>query len=152
MTSEVTIRMITIGTSIFIALITITAVMGYYNMSRNAISEITVTNLAANYNENIKQVLYNDIVTGAELKNMLQYFSNNGFVNLWLTKFYYLDNKTNTVKRKDLTFEEGDRFNTNNSSQYRNFMQNGLYNQKFKVEHLTYDNYELFVKFTLIEK
>ena len=160
MTNEVTIRLVSIGASIFIALVTITAVMVYYNMSRNTIAEIGVTDLSENYNENIKQVLYKDKVTGSELKNILQYFRNDLLINIWIDKYYYIDNNSNIVIRKDLTYNQSNEFNNkfnkeiNNDSYeiYKNFMQNGLYDQKYKIEHIEDENYELYVKFSLIEK
>ena len=110
MSNEITLRLISIGSSIFIALITITAVMTYYNISKSTVSEIGVTNLVENYNENIKQVLYKNEVTGAELKNILQYFSTNKEVNIAIDKFYYLDNTTNNVEIQNLTLSEGSNF------------------------------------------
>ena len=152
MSNEVIIRLITIGSSIFVALITITAVMTYYNISKNTISQIGVTDLADNYNENIKQVLYNPEITGAELKNILQYFKDDNTINIIVDRFYYLDNKTNEVKVEILSLEEGQNFNQNNSLKYKNFIQNGLYDQKYVAEHLKNDKYELCIKYVLQEK
>jgi len=83
MDDDVVVRAITIGASLFITLATISAIMMYYNTAKMSVAKIgTGTNLEEKYREDIKTILYSPEVTGAEVRNILQYFYQNIEYNL----------------------------------------------------------------------
>ncbi len=73
---DVAIRAITIGASVLIALITISAVLTYYTAAKDMVRQIgSGTDIAGLYEKSIEEILLKDTITGTELKNLINYFS-----------------------------------------------------------------------------
>lgn len=132
MDDDILIRAITIGASVFITLATVTAVMIYYNTARLSVVEIgTGTNIEKEYREDIKNVLYKSEITGAELKNVLQYFYLDRGIELSLDSYYaYHENGSQITY---IPSSESKNINLNTGATYQNIMKNMMPNQKFKV-------------------
>ena len=72
-------RAIMIGASVFVAIATITAVLTYYNTSKDLVQSIgTGTNFGEEYSSYVENVLLktegNSYITGTDVKNLLNYF------------------------------------------------------------------------------
>lgn len=83
MDEGVGVRAIFIGASVFISLVTITAVLTYYNAAKQSVSKIgTGVNIEQSYRNDIENSLLKNVVTGYELKNILRYFYMNESVRI----------------------------------------------------------------------
>lgn len=132
MDDDVLVRAITIGASIFITLATVSAVMMYYNTARLSVVEVgTGTNIEQNYREDIKIILFNDEATGAELKNILQYFYDSGEVTISMTSYYAFHK--NGYQLTWLPVTQTARVNSSNNTSYMEIMKNMMPNQKFRI-------------------
>jgi hypothetical protein len=132
MDEDVLVRAITIGASVFITLATVTAVMIYYNTARATVSEIgTGTNIEQQYREDIKNNLNKTELTGAEVKNVLQYFYDSPEITISMTSYYaYHKNGYQIVW---IPLGETGRINSSNNSSYTLIMKSMMPNQKFAV-------------------
>lgn len=73
---DVTVRAITIGVGVLVSIITITAVLTYYNTAKDAVREIgSGIDIAGLYDKSIEDILLKKTVTGTDVKNILDYFS-----------------------------------------------------------------------------
>lgn len=137
MSNETVFRFLTIGTSVFIALATFSAVIMYYNTAKEAVSNLTATDIASNYNDNIKNILYKEEITGEEVKTILRYFFEDRDVSVKIQDYYAfdIDNGYVTVF---ITESNRTNFNWNYNSEYEELMKNIIPNQKFDTD-LTYD-------------
>ena len=73
---DVTVRAITIGVGVLVSIITITAVLTYYNTAKDAVREIgSGVDIAGLYDKSIEDILLKKTVTGTDVKNILDYFS-----------------------------------------------------------------------------
>ncbi|MEG0872485.1 MAG: hypothetical protein RSE00_00930 [Clostridia bacterium] len=80
---DVVTRSITIGAGVFIAIITISAVMTYYSASRDMVRAAGPgVDIADLYNKNIAQSLEKNRITGTEAKNILYYYLENNNVQV----------------------------------------------------------------------
>lgn len=132
MEDDVLVRAITIGASVFITLATVTAVMMYYNTAKISVANVgTGTNIEAKYREDVKNVLYNTEATGAELKNILQYFYGNHEVNICIDKYYAFHNGSGQVVL--LTADTREKINLSRSITYTQIMKTMMPNQKFRI-------------------
>lgn len=154
MSNETIFRFLTIGTSLFIALAIFSAVMLYYNTVKESVSKINITDIASNYNENIKNILYKKEVTGAELKTILNYFFENKDVSIKIINYYAFNNEDiyneNSYKMVYVDLYNRDNFNQNNNEDYRNLMKNIIPNQIFSSA-VTYDENSniIYIELTL---
>ena len=133
------IRAITIGVSTFIAMITISAVLMYYNTARATVQEIgTGTDISQNYSKYILEILLkpdNTTVSGTDVKNILNYFYLNERVNVNITKM------TNLGSVSNLTLEESKNLLNvnNNKSLYNKVFADIISTEKFKIQVEYYD-------------
>ena len=128
MNDDVLVRAITIGASISITLATVTAVMMYYNTAKMSVVKVgTGTNIEQNYREDIKEVLDKTEATGAEVKNILQYFYGNNEINICIISYYAYYNGGAQV------LAAGDKINFSNSTIYTQIMKTMMPNQKFRI-------------------
>ena len=133
------IKAITIGVSTFIAMITISAVLMYYNTARATVQEIgTGTDISQNYSKYILEILLkpdNTIVSGTDVKNILNYFYLNERVNVNITKM------TNLGSVSNLTLEESKNLLNvnNNKSLYNKVFADIISTEKFKIQVEYYD-------------
>ena len=80
---DVAIRAITVGASVLIALITISAVLTYYTTAKDMVRQIgSGTDIAGLYEKSIEEILLKKTITGTELKNLINYFDSIGKVEL----------------------------------------------------------------------
>lgn len=125
-------RAVTIGASVFITLATITAVMMYYNTAKIAVTSIgTGTNIEENYRKDIKEILYDKVVTGSDLKNILQYFLNNHEVNITISSYFAYDICGSQIIDIPISFQQN--INSEISETYMQIMKTMMPNQKFKL-------------------
>jgi len=128
------IRAITIGVSTFIAVMTISAVMMYYNTARGTVEAIgTGEDIAGNYAEYIQDLLvYNNTTDGTGVKNILNYFYMNDRVTIDLVKMTNLGSVNGSVS-SPVTYTENI-FNINNDvNKYNNIMANIISSKNFKL-------------------
>ncbi len=129
MDDDVIVRAVTIGASVFITLATVSAVMMYYSTAKAGVSSLaTGTNIETRYREDIKSILYSGQVTGAELKNILQYFYGNRDINIYVDKYYQFSNDS-ALKKEIFT----DKLNTTSVTAYTEIMKTMMPNQKFSI-------------------
>ncbi|MDD2375954.1 MAG: hypothetical protein PHD15_01690 [Clostridia bacterium] len=89
MEDDIMIRSITIGASILITLATVTVIMMYYNTAKSMVAEVgTGIDIEQQYREDIKKILYSSEATGAELRNVLQYFYDSIDVTITIDNYY----------------------------------------------------------------
>ena len=137
MDEGISIRAITIGVSVFIAIATMTVVLIYYSTAKNTVSEIgTGIDISVAYNRNIEKILIKDVITGKELKNLINYYYNNQDVNINITKL-------KTVKDDgSINYENTSNFAinvNNNKSIYNSIMKKIISNTRFKLEKINND-------------
>lgn len=73
--NDALVRFISISAGVFIAIITISAVMTYYTTAQNSASKIGLgVNIPELKNQNITDSLTKTIITGTEVKNIVNYF------------------------------------------------------------------------------
>ncbi len=83
MDEDVTIRAITIGASVLIAIATISAVLTYYNSAKEMVRRIgSGTDIAGLYEQGIEETLLKGTITGTEVKNLLNYFNGRDDVSI----------------------------------------------------------------------
>lgn len=79
-------RAIMIGAGLFISMITITAVLTYYNSAKNLVENVgTGTDVSANYSAYIKDLIVKpsgSTISGSEAKNILNYFFDDARTNV----------------------------------------------------------------------
>ena len=101
------IRAITIGVSTFIAIITISAVMMYYNTAKATVQEVgSGPDLYNNYASYIKDILVKpsgSTISGTEAINIINYFYNDDLVTVNIDKIKLIDG--------DSTVDEINKFN-----------------------------------------
>lgn len=99
------IRAITIGVSTFIAILTISAVLTYYNTAKATVQEIGYgPDLYNNYANYVQDILLradtNGNISGTDAINIINYFYNNDLVTVNIKNFKLLDSNTNIRKEK----------------------------------------------------
>lgn len=140
------IRAITIGVSTFIAMITISAVLMYYNTARATVQEIgTGTDISQNYSKYILEILLkpsNTTINGTDVKNILNYFYLNEKVSINITKMTILGSVSN------LNLEQSKNLiNVNNDkSLYNKVFADIISTQNFKIQVEYYDTDNTEVK------
>lgn len=94
MDEEAPIRAIVIGVSVLLAIATISAVLMYYNTAKQMASNVgRGQDFASNYEKSIQDILLkgtytvsdNNYITGADVKNLLNYFYNNE--DVWVSVY-----------------------------------------------------------------
>jgi hypothetical protein len=140
------IRAITIGVSTFIAIITISAVMLYYNTAKATVQEIgSGTDVAGNYSKYIEGLLVKSgNITGSDVKNILNCYYMDERVEITMSgkivkkgssiisgassesvEYISKDSEKAVVVNKD-------------TSVYNNYYSNIISESKFKITSVTY--------------
>ncbi len=92
---DVTTRAITIGVGVLISIVTITAVLTYYNTAKDAVREIgSGVDIAGLYDKSIEDILLKKEVTGTDVKNILDYFAGRDDVIINVNKIKLFKNDT----------------------------------------------------------
>ncbi len=90
---DVSVRAITIGVGVIVALVTITAVLTYYNTAKDAVRQIgSGTDIAGLYEKSIEDILLKNKVSGTDIKNILNYFVGRQDVNINVTNLSLFTN------------------------------------------------------------
>lgn len=135
------IRAIVIGVSVLLAVATISGVLMYYNTAKQMASNIgRGQDFAANYEQSIQDILLsgtssvagtNDI-TGADVKNLLNYFYADDTVNIKITGVKKVDKIENYIPY--ITNISGITYNSANSkTEYKDAVSNIIDGQKFGI-------------------
>lgn len=90
-------KAIMIGAGVFISIITITAVLTYYNSAKSLVENVgTGTDISSNYSSYIKDLVVKpngSEISGADAKNILNYFFDNPRTNVTVTLYTDFANK-----------------------------------------------------------
>lgn len=134
------IRAIVIGVSTLLAVATISAVLMYYNTAKQMASNVgRGQDFAANYEQSIQDILtagtYNvsgtNYITGADVKNLLNYFSNSETMKIKVYNFKVIDEYINYTP---IVSNVSDGYDNANLENYKNAMKNISDNQRFIIE------------------
>lgn len=160
------IRAIVIGVSVLIAIATISSVLMYYNTAKQMASNVgRGQDFAENYEQSIQDILtegsYNvagtNYITGADVKNLLNYFYNDETVEIYITFFRYIDKCSDlyissTTNRGGSGLYNNPNNDINYEKSYKDIMKKILDNQKFKLEkddNATLKNGNIGMKITI---
>lgn len=133
------IRAIVIGVSTLLAVATISAVLMYYNTAKQMASNVgRGQDFAANYDQSIQDILtagtYNvsgtNYITGADVKNLLNYFYDNEEVQINVIDIKYIDEYENYTPK----LATGTRRNANKGTTYDLAIQDIMDGQRFSVK------------------
>lgn len=135
------IRAIVIGVSTLLAVATISAVLMYYNTAKQMASNVgRGQDFAANYDQSIQDILtagtYNvsgtNYITGADVKNLLNYFYDNEEVQINVIDIKYIDEYENYTPK----LATGTRrySNANKETTYDLAIQDIMDGQRFSVK------------------
>ncbi len=144
------IRAIMIGTALFITMITISAVMLYFNSAKELVTNVgSGSPLSENYSTYIKDlVLTKGKVTGADIKNIINYFFEDESVEINISTRRNFSNK-NVNEGINLPTEYTG-VNTNEEN-YNTIMGQILDNSYFEVNYELYSGTEEIKKITIKE-
>lgn len=89
---DVSVRAITIGVGVLLAIITMSAVFSYYNTAKQTVRDIGAgTDIAGLYEKSVRDILMKSELTGTDVKNLLYYSLNDDkSLNLTLTNIRVL--------------------------------------------------------------
>lgn len=154
MMEDNTIKAILIGVSTFIAIITISAVMMYYNTAKKVVQDIgTGVDLSGNYSEYIRNLLIKpngSEISGNDVKNILNYYYNDENVKVIFDGLKAKNTSSGTVygdkSEHTLTF--------NNHSFYNYYYGNIISESKFEinVEYEPNTDNKVVNKITFVQK
>lgn len=134
------IRAIVIGVSTLLAVATISAVLMYYNTAKQMASNVgRGQDFAANYDQSIQDILtagtYNvsgtNYITGADVKNLLNYFSNSETMKIKVYNIKVIDEYKNYTP---IVSDVSEGYDNANLENYKNAMKNISDNQRFIIE------------------
>lgn len=136
------IRAIVIGVSVLLAMATISGVLMYYNTAKQMASNVgRGQDFAANYEQSIQDILLtgtpnvtgnNNYITGADVKNLLNYFYADDTVNIKITGVKKVDKIENYIPY--ITNISGITYNSANSkTEYKDAVSNIIDGQKFGI-------------------
>ncbi len=129
---DVTVRAITIGVGVLVSIITITAVLTYYNTAKDAVKEIgSGVDIAGLYDKSIEDILLKKKCNGTDVQNLLDYFAgkSNVVINTQKLKLYKNDSSGNIV---ETSLEQGIQSDKERIKDVIKFI---LPNSKYKIEH-----------------
>lgn len=66
-----------LGVSVLVAIITITIILNFYRTARDSAAVVNRFDISNEYNKNINKVIEKDMITGLELRYLLNYFVGN---------------------------------------------------------------------------
>lgn len=134
------IRAIVIGVSVLLAIATISGVLMYYNTAKQMASNVgRGQDFAANYEQSIQDILLtgspnvtgnNSYITGADVKNLLNYFYDNQNVTINIKNLKYWESyQGNNTETNARTYD-----NANLKNNYKNAMNVLIDNQHFVIQ------------------
>lgn len=138
---DVSVRAITIGVGVLLAIVTISAVFMYYNTAKQTVRDIGAgTDIAGLYEKSVREVLVKAeggtaTITGTDVKNLLYYSLTDTSLKLNCTNIRVLEDNGNI--KPDLTYS-----GEPNESQKNNIIKRILPNSKY---NLTKSNTNYFI-------
>lgn len=146
------IRAIVIGVSVLLAIATISGVLMYYNTAKQMASNVgRGQDFAANYEQSIQDILLtgtpnvtgnNNYITGADVKNLLNYFYNDENVQIDVINLKYWE----SYNAYNTTTQVMSRSNANLDNNYESVINLIIDNQKFNIEVTREDNIVKYIK------
>lgn len=136
---DVSVKAITIGVGIFMAIMTMTAVLTYYNTAKDAVREIgSGTDIAGLYEKSIEDILLKKKVSGTDIKNILNYFAGRKDVKIYVAHLHLYNNAFNgSVTYGEHSIKTDYSYNINDGIQNDNVERTKVI--KFILPNSTYD-------------
>lgn len=95
---DVSVRAITIGVGVLLAIVTISAVFMYYNTAKQTVRDIGAgTDIAGLYEKSVRDILIKNELTGTDVKNLLYYAETNSDLKIKLEDVTVYNNSTESV-------------------------------------------------------
>ena len=95
---DVSVRAITIGVGVLLAIVTISAVFMYYNTAKQTVRDIGAgTDRAGLYEKSVRDILIKNELTGTDVKNLLYYAETNSDLKIKLEDVTVYNNSTESV-------------------------------------------------------
>lgn len=95
--NELSFRAIFIGVVVFLVVLTITAILLYYNIAIKTATDLNKrTNIEFEYSKRIKNLFNKEILTGTDVRNIIRYYYLDERVNISITKIKAADTSTDT--------------------------------------------------------
>ena len=95
---DVSVRAITIGVGVLLAIITMSAVFSYYNTAKQTVRDIGAgTDIAGLYEKSVRDILIKNELTGTDVKNLLYYAETNSDLKIELKNVTVYNNSTESV-------------------------------------------------------
>lgn len=137
-----------VGVSLFVTVITITAIIAYYNIARSSIKEIgSGVDLDVLYREDVKETLLrtgeNNKITGTQVKNLVSYFYDNVEAEITITGMKYISNDGSVKEYEVVSFSSTDQ-NTREKN-YNTIMKYIISNQYFTLDRNVDDEEKLVI-------
>lgn len=136
-----------VGVSLFVTVITITAIIAYYNIARSSIKDIgSGTDFDTVYREDVKETLLktgeNNKITGTQVKNLVNYYYDNINVQIKIDGMKYISEDGTIKEYSAISLSSNDQ--NIRQKNYNIIMKNIMNNQEFVLDRNT-DNDEILV-------
>lgn len=143
-------RAIMIGAGLFITMITISAIILYYNSAKQLVDNVTDnTDISGNYSEYIRDTVLSNgrIITGADVKNILNYFYGSARTEISVTI-------RNNFANEDMKLSTPETYNdvTNDKTEFTNVYNQIVDNSSFAITYTLYDNSDDIKTITVVER
>lgn len=141
------IKALYIGVSLFVTVITITAITLYYNIARSSIKDIgSGTDFDTVYREDIKETLLktgkNNKITGTQVKNLVNYYYDNINVQIKIDGMKYISEDGSIKEYSSISLSSNDQ--NIRQKNYNIIMKNIMNNQEF-ILHINTDNEDILI-------
>lgn len=141
------IKALYIGVSLFVTVITITAITLYYNIARSSIKDIgSGTDFDTVYREDIKETLLktggNNKITGTQVKNLVNYYYDNINVQIKIDGIKYISEDGSIKEYSSISLSSNDQ--NIRQKNYNIIMKNIMNNQEF-ILHINTDNEDILI-------
>lgn len=125
-----------VGVSIFVTVITISALIVYYNIARKSIKGIGGgTDFDTVYREDVKETLLksgtNSKITGTQVKNLINYYYDNIQVEITISKMKYISDDGTIQEYAAISLSSADK--TLREKNYNTIMKYIMNNQYFTL-------------------
>ena len=137
------VRAITIGVSVFVAIITISGLLAYYSIVRDTARNIGSGNdIGQKYSEEIEDILLkgsykgagNSYLTGTEILNLLNYFYKNENVRIDIQDIKYVNGDGDIEKLVALQENVNNTLDDTKGNSFNNIYSKILPNQRFQID------------------
>ncbi|MDO4282025.1 MAG: hypothetical protein Q4D02_00125 [Clostridia bacterium] len=137
-----------VGVSLFVTVITITAIIAYYNIARESIKEVgSGIDFDVLYREDVKETLLasgvNNQITGTQVKNLVSYYYDNFDVEITILGMKYVSEDGTIQKYDTISLSSTDR--VTRTRNYNIIMKHIIGNQHFTLERNINDSEKMIV-------